>query len=152
MESELSNEELDLPPEYCNYQDEGCEFANSCLSCPFPQCIYEQPRGRQRWLKKLRDKEMIRLLTAGSGGVRELAVIFGVSQSSASAKSRMIMDMLNLVQLDPQWSLPSQLADNPMAWMIEVNGLILDARYAPRAIQEEAFRLGLIPFLPERRE
>jgi len=62
------------------------------------------------------------------------------------------MDMLNLVQLDPQWSLPSQLADNTMAWMIQVNGFILDARYAPRAIQEEAFRLGLIPFLPEGRE
>jgi hypothetical protein len=37
---------------------------------------------------------------------------------------------------------------NPMAWMISVNGFILDARYAPRPIQEEAFRKGLIPYLP----
>ena len=82
----------------------------------------------------------------------QICQIFGISQSSASVKSKMIMDMLNIVQLDPQWSLPSQLADNPMAWMIEVNGFILDVRYAPREIQEKAFRLGLIPFLPERRE
>ena len=80
MESELENNELDLPPEYCHYQDEGCEFANFCLHCPFPQCIYEQPRGRQRWLKKLRAGEVMRLFTTEGKGVKELATIFGVSQ------------------------------------------------------------------------
>ena len=79
MESELENNELDLPPEYCHYQDEGCEFAASCLNCPFPQCIYEQPRGRQRWLKKVRTGEVMRLFTEGKG-VKELATMFGVSQ------------------------------------------------------------------------
>jgi hypothetical protein len=48
----------------------------------------------------------------------------------------------------PQWTRPSRLADNPMAWFIQVNGLIVDARRAPREIQEEAFRQGLIPYLP----
>ena len=80
MESELENNELDLPPEYCHYRDEGCEFADSCLHCPFPQCIYEQPRGRQRWLKKLRTGEVIRLFTTEGKGVKELATMFGVSQ------------------------------------------------------------------------
>ncbi len=37
---------------------------------------------------------------------------------------------------------------NPMAWMITVNGLIIDARHAPRAIQEEAYRKGIIPYIP----
>ena len=50
--------------------------------------------------------------------------------------------------MDPKWTLPSRLADNPMAWLIQVNGLIVDARQAPRDIQEEAFRRGLIPYLP----
>ncbi len=54
-----------------------------------------------------------------------------------------------MVPLDPAWCLPSKLADNPLAWMIQVNGLIVDARTAPRAIQEEAFRRGLIPYIPE---
>ena len=38
---------------------------------------------------------------------------------------------------------------NPLAWMIQVNGLIIDARHAPRAIQAEAFRKGLIPYIPD---
>ena len=29
--------EIDLPPEFCRYRDEGCELAESCLDCPFPQ-------------------------------------------------------------------------------------------------------------------
>ena len=35
-----------------------------------------------------------------------------------------------------------------MAWMIQVNGLIVDARYVSREVQEEAFRRGMIPYLP----
>ena len=80
MESERSRDGLDLPPEYCHYRDEGCDLADSCLNCPFPRCIYDQPGGRQRWLKRLRDKEMVRLFTAGGKGINELASIFSVSQ------------------------------------------------------------------------
>ena len=71
--------EQDLPPEYCRYRGEGCEFADSCLNCPLPTCIYDQPGGRQRWLKRQRDKEITRLFTEGKG-VKELAQSFGVSQ------------------------------------------------------------------------
>jgi len=78
----------------------------------------------------------------------ELCELVGVSQSTATSKSRQIWDRLDLVQLDPEWCLPSLLADNPMAWMILVDGLIEDARSLPKEIQEEAFRLGLIPYVP----
>ena len=27
--------QLDLRPEFCQYRDEGCELAGSCLNCPF---------------------------------------------------------------------------------------------------------------------
>jgi len=80
MEFERFDAEMDLPPEFCRYRDEGCEFAASCLNCPFPECIYEGLGGRQRWLKELRDKEMVRLFVTGSRGVKELALLFGVSQ------------------------------------------------------------------------
>ncbi len=72
--------ERDLPPEYYRYQDGGCEFASFCLNCPFPKCIYDEPGGRQRWLKGLRDKEVAGLFATESKGVNELAVMFGVSQ------------------------------------------------------------------------
>ena len=71
---------LDLPPELCRYRDEGCELAQSCLSCPFPRCIYEQPGGKHRWLKRARDKEIMRLFRSRGKSVKELAQIFGVSQ------------------------------------------------------------------------
>jgi hypothetical protein len=69
----------DMPPEFCHYRDEGCEYAASCLACPFPQCLYDEPRGRQRWLKDLRNKEIKRLFNGG-WKISELAPLFGVSQ------------------------------------------------------------------------
>ena len=69
----------DLPPEYCRYKDEGCELAASCLHCPFPQCLYDEPRGKQRWLKKKRDREINEMFDGGSG-TRELGVLFGLSR------------------------------------------------------------------------
>ena len=78
-EGDLPENESDLPPEYCQYKDEGCDLADSCLNCPFPQCVYEKPRGRQRWLKKLRDRKIVRLFACEGKGVKELALMFGVS-------------------------------------------------------------------------
>ncbi|MFA5309669.1 MAG: hypothetical protein WC370_09335 [Dehalococcoidales bacterium] len=73
-----SDNKPDLRPEYCHYQDEGCEYSKSCLECPYPQCLYDEPRGRQRWLKELRNKEIGRLFAAG-WKARDLALLFGVS-------------------------------------------------------------------------
>ena len=72
--------ESDLPPEYYQYRDEGCELAESCLNCPFPQCVYDEHRGKQRRRKKLRNNEIARLFSDESKEVKELATIFGVSQ------------------------------------------------------------------------
>ena len=73
-------DKIDLPPEYCHYRDEGCELASSCLDCSLPRCIYDQPRGRQRWLKRSRDREIVRQFTNECKGVKELALEFRVSQ------------------------------------------------------------------------
>lgn len=74
------DDELDLPPEYCHYQDGGCELADSCLNCPLPRCIYDEPGGRQRHMKSLRNKEMLRLFAIEGKEIRELALIFDISQ------------------------------------------------------------------------
>jgi tetratricopeptide (TPR) repeat protein len=73
---------------------------------------------------------------------------FGVSLATGQAKSKAIRDLFGINRFDPEWTLPSRLEQNPMAWLISVNGLPMDARMAPREIQEEAFRKGLIPYLP----
>ena len=92
MELRLTNEAaLDLPPEYCHYHDEGCEFADSCLNCPLPMCVYDEPRGKQRFLKRQRAGEMARLFTEGKG-TRELAQIFGVSQRTIQRTLKTIIE------------------------------------------------------------
>ncbi len=71
--------ELDLPPEYCHYHDEGCELAESCLNCPFPECIYDEPGGKQRLLKEQRNAEIVKLFSTGKKSVKELAQMFNLS-------------------------------------------------------------------------
>jgi hypothetical protein len=72
----------------------------------------------------------------------------GVSEATGAAKAKAIRDLLKTHPLDPEWTLPSRMDQNPVAWMIQVDGLIVDARHLPREIQEEAYRKGLIPYIP----
>jgi hypothetical protein len=62
----------------------------------------------------------------------------------------LIRKMLKIRPMDPEWSLPSRMDRNPMAWMIQVNGFLVAARFLKREIQEEALRKGLIPYIPDR--
>ena len=81
---------LDLPPEFCHYRDEGCELADSCLTCPLPVCIYEEPGGKRRLLKRRRDREMGRQFTEEGKRVKELAQIFGVSQRTVQRALKVV--------------------------------------------------------------
>jgi hypothetical protein len=74
---------------------------------------------------------------------------FGLSSSTMQAKSKQIRDLLGIYPMDPDWTIPSMIDQNPLIWMLQVNGLIVDVRHAPREIQEEAFRKGLIPYIPD---
>ena len=78
----------------------------------------------------------------------QIASYFGLSSSTMQAKSKQIRDLLGMYQMDPDWTLPSMVDQNPLIWMLEVNGFIMDVRHAPREIQEEALRKGLIPYIP----
>lgn len=66
-------------PEYCHYRDDGCELFPSCLNCPLPRCIYDEPDGVKGAKKRLRDGEIIRLFHEGQK-TTELAKRFGISQ------------------------------------------------------------------------
>ncbi len=74
---------------------------------------------------------------------------FDLSSSTMQVKSKQIRDLLGMDPMDPDWSIPSMVDKNPLIWMREVNGFLIDVRHAPREIQEEAFRKGLIPSLPD---
>ena len=78
----------------------------------------------------------------------ELCDVVGVSQSTGSRYARKIRDALDLKPFDPDWTLPSKVDENPMAWMIQVNGMLVDARNMPKEVQEEAARKDLIPHVP----
>jgi Domain of unknown function (DUF6398) len=76
----------------------------------------------------------------------------GTSPSSGAAKLAAIRKMFKMHQLDPNWTLPSKLDDNPMVWLLQVNGFMVDVRRAPREVQEIAFIKGLIPYIPADRQ
>ncbi len=69
---------------------------------------------------------------------------FGVGQSMASSKSHTILRALKLSPLNPEWSLPSLIERNPLVWMAEVNGFLVDLR----EVQEIAFKKSMIPYIP----
>ena len=54
--------------------------------------------------------------------------------------------------MDSEWSLRSRIDQNPMSWMIQVNGFVVDARFLKREVQEDAVRQGLIPFVERQLE
>ena len=79
----------------------------------------------------------------------QIANGFGVSQQTMQTKSKIIRDELDMMPMDPAWCLPSLMADNPLVWMFETaDGLIADIRMAPREVQEQAYKEGLIPYIP----
>ena len=73
---------------------------------------------------------------------------FGIAESTGQNKSKEIRDLLGMEQFSPEWTLPSRLADNPLVWMLQVNGITIDIRHAPLELQRLAFDKGLIPFIP----
>ena len=82
----------------------------------------------------------------------DLCAAFGVNPNTASAKARVISNALGTHQFDPTWTLPSMVDQNPLVWMAEVNGLIVDLRTMPREVQAIAFAKGMIPYIPADRE
>ena len=80
----------------------------------------------------------------------DLAESFGRAKSTIGNKSRQIRDLLGIGFMDPDWTLPTRMDSNMMAWMISVDGMIVDARYLPLELQEIAYQKGLIPYVPGR--
>jgi hypothetical protein len=78
----------------------------------------------------------------------ELADLLGVKQTTMTNKGRLIADTLRIGLMDPEFSRRKMIDKNPMAWLLQVDGLLVDARRLPPELQMEAWRRGLIPYVP----
>jgi hypothetical protein len=81
----------------------------------------------------------------------ELCRQMGVSKQAAGGRAQKIREMLGTYPMDPDWTLPSRIDDNPMVWMLTVNGWMVDIRGMPREVQVIAYEKGLIPYIPADR-
>jgi Domain of unknown function (DUF6398) len=75
----------------------------------------------------------------------ELSALTGVKKTTMANKGRVICDLLRLGYFDPELSRRDVLQQSPFNRLVEVDGLIMDARWLPTPLQEEARRRGLIP-------
>lgn len=66
------------PKDIPNYPDRGCQYAPSCLNCPFPQCLLDEPPSQGRPPKQKRDSEVKRRFQEGED-VESLSSRFKVS-------------------------------------------------------------------------
>ncbi len=79
---------------------------------------------------------------------QDLADAFGISKSTASNKGAEIRKLLKMSCWNSEWVLPSKMEDNPLIWMVSVNGLAVDARWLPLPEQIICYQKGLIPYVP----
>ena len=77
----------------------------------------------------------------------ELANGMGVAKSTMSAKAGQICSVLALGVFEPELSRAELIEDNPLAWLVAVNGLVVDARMLPAELQRAAHAQGVIPFV-----
>jgi len=77
----------------------------------------------------------------------DLSDLTGVPKSTIANKAKQIRDLLGLSRLDLEFCRRDLLERHPWAWHVQVDGVIVDARMLPAALQEECRSRGLIPDL-----
>ena len=75
----------------------------------------------------------------------ELAMLTGVPKSTMANKAKRISDLVGLHPLDFEFCRRELLERNPLVWLVEVNGIPVDARRLPPELQAEARDRGFIP-------
>jgi len=70
--------DLDKLPEEVEWRDEGCELFSSCLDCPLPRCVEEEPRWRQKLAAEEKKRKIAELKGQGKSH-REIARALGIS-------------------------------------------------------------------------
>jgi len=81
----------------------------------------------------------------------QLSACLGVVKTTMANKAALINKTLKHGVFEPDLTTTGILEQHPLAWLVEVNGLIIDARMLPLELQDEARRRGLIPALDQHR-
>ena len=68
----------DTLPENVQYQDTGCEVNASCLTCPLPQCKFDDPAWYQQYRRDNRDRRIYAECARGLT-VFQAAAVFEIS-------------------------------------------------------------------------
>jgi ribosomal protein S15P/S13E len=151
---------VSLTDEFCN-ERLNLEYQGLCRDMAISICQPESPvlRGKRAswasgivyavgWVNFLGDPSQKPHVRS-----EEIAEWFGVSTATMHSKAKAIREGLGLIALDPDFTLPSRIEENPLIWMVQLkNGLIVDIRHAPREAQVAAYERGLIPYIPADRE
>jgi hypothetical protein len=77
----------------------------------------------------------------------QLAERLGVVKTTMANKASLINRTLGIGVFEPDLTRVAVLEQHPMAWLVEVDGLVVDARALPADTQDDARRRGLIPDL-----
>lgn len=82
----------------------------------------------------------------------DIADWFGLSKSTAGSKGAEVTKLIHISKFDPEFTLAKIAESDPLLWIINVNGYLLDIRNAPYEFQKEAFEHKLIPYIPNERK
>jgi len=81
----------------------------------------------------------------------EISTAFGISTSTAGSKANEIKKMFKIDYFNPEWQIDELIEKNPIIWMVQINGLIVDICDMSPEIQQQAFEMGIIPYIPEEK-
>jgi len=82
---------------------------------------------------------------------KELAAAAGVKQTTMANKAGIINRLLDVGIFEPALTRAAMLEQHPLAWVVELDGFLVDARTLPLEVQDQARHLGLIPDLDRLR-
>lgn len=78
----------------------------------------------------------------------ELSAWLGVKKTTMANKARLIRESAGVSDFNAEFLRPEVVESVGLAWLIQVDGIVMDARHLPVHLQIEAFNKGLIPYVP----
>ena len=70
---------VDTAPEFCHYEDTGCEVWSSCLECPLPQCRFDDPTWYHQYKRLAKDARMCKIIYSEGLTAEQAAKRFSVT-------------------------------------------------------------------------